>query len=532
MTKFNTTQVNKESAGPFGSHSPAAWIYGTVSLLLFALLFRPAYEQLLFEWTWDDYNFCYFVPLIVGYLVWERRGELRATPASTSWAPLAPLCLGITLYFLGEFGGEYYVMFIGSWLVLVGFLWFHLGWGRLLRVGFPVLFLISMFPFPAFINNNLTLKLKLISSQLGVFLMQGYGLSAYREGNVIDLGFTKLQVVDACSGLRYFFPLIILSLLLAYYYRGKWWQRALLVLSSIPISVVTNGMRIASVGILYQYLGPMVAEGFFHDFSGWFIFMVSLGLLVLELRLLKKVFPESPRGAALPDGAGPGGGLQASTPVAGIKLPHAKFAVCALLMVCAIVASHRVEVREKVPVARPFAQFPLRVAYWQGSKTVMEKEFLDALNFDDYTMIDYRDRQGKTVSFYTAYYGSQTKGGAIHSPASCLPGGGWVFEESGSSSFPLGGGGDPVRVSRACMQKNGVRELTYYWFPQRGRVLTSLFQLKLYTFWNALTSRRTDGALVRVITPVYESERLADAEQRLQGFTREITPVLAQFIPN
>jgi EpsI family protein len=161
----------------------------------------------------------------------------------------------------------------------------------------------------------------------------------------------------------------------------------------------------------------------------------------------------------------------------------------------------------------------------------MEKEFLDVLKFDDYLMVDYKDPQGRTVSFYTAYYSSQTKGESIHSPETCLPSGGWLFEESGDVTFPLKNGAGTMRVNRAYMQKGGVRELTYYWFPQRGRIVTNLFQLKLYTFWNALTSRRTDGALVRVITPVYESERLTDAEARLQGFTREMTPVLATFLP-
>ena len=276
----------------------------------------------------------------------------------------------------------------------------------------------------------------------------------------------------------------------------------------------------------------MVAEGFFHDFSGWFIFMVSLGLLLLEIRVLKRIAPEGSTTALPCSSVADARNEAGSPPLPGPPFPRRQFGVSALLMVAALLLSHSIEVRGKVPSSRPFAQFPLNVASWQGSRTAMEKEFLDALNFDDYAMIDYRDRQGKTVSFYTAYYGSQTKGGAIHSPASCLPGGGWVFEESGSESFPLAAGAAPVRVSRAYMQKNGVRELTYYWFPQRGRVLTNIFQLKLYTFWNALTRHRTDGALVRIITPVYESERLADAETRLQGFTREITPVLAQFIPN
>jgi exosortase D (VPLPA-CTERM-specific) len=507
-----------------------ALVYVVGCLLLFTLLFHAAYKQLLYEWTWEDYDYCWFVPLIVLYLLWEKRGVLRSTPAAPSWAGLVPLALGIPLYFLGELGGEFYAIFIGSWLVLAGFIWVYSGWKVIKEIAFPLFFLIAMFPFPNFVNFNLTLQLKLLSSKLGVLLMQWYGLTAYREGNVIDLGFTKLQVVDACSGLRYFFPLIVLSILLAYFFKARPWKKIILVLSAIPISVVTNGLRIASVGILYQFWGPAAAEGFFHDFSGWFIFMFSLGLLLLEMWMLKKIFREEKGEERRVNGEAGSLMTEAGSRKA-VLFPFGQFAVAALLMIAAIALSNRIDFREKVPSSRPFAQFPLRIDHWQGVRTTMEKIYLDELKFDDYVMVDYKDPQGKIVSFYTAYFGSQTKGGSIHSPASCLPGGGWVFEESGDASFPLKNGAGSMRVNRAYMQKGGVMELTYYWFPQRGRIVTNLFQLKLYTFWNALTSRRTDGALVRVITPVYESERLADADTRLQGFTREMTPVLATFLP-
>ncbi len=367
--------------------------------------------------------------------------------------------------------------------------------------------------------------------------MQWCGLTAYREGNVIDLGFTRLQVVDACSGLRYFFPLIMMGILLAYYYKASLWKKVLLVFSAIPISVLTNGLRIASVGILYQFWGPAAAEGLFHDFSGWFIFMCSMGLLLLEMVLLNKIFPPSESEKMRAPAIGRPDKAAQSVPAAPVAvsarhrfLPP-QFIVLAILLVISILLAHGIDFREKVPASRPFAQFPLRISNWQGVRTTMEKIYLDELKFDDYVMVDYKDPQGKMVSFYTAYFGSQTKGGSIHSPESCLPGSGWVFEESGDVTFPLKDGAGSMRVNRAYMQKVGVKELTYYWFPQRGRIVTNLFQLKLYTFWNALTSRRTDGALVRVITPVYESERLADAEARLQGFTREMTPVLSTFLP-
>jgi len=81
------------------------------------------------------------------------------------------------------------------------------------------------------------------------------------------------------------------------------------------------------------------------------------------------------------------------------------------------------------------------------------------------------------------------------------------------------------------MQKNDFRQLSYYWFPKRGRILTNAYELKFYTFWDALTRQRTDGALVRVITPVYENEELEDAENRLQEFVSEINPVLSEYLP-
>lgn len=496
-------------------------------LLLGVLYYQTFHRLVTYDWMREDYSSSGLIPLVAAYLVFERRAALGRTSRAPSWKGLYPVGLGLALYWLGQLAGEFYSLYLSFWLVLVGLLWSWMGSARLKVLRFPLFFLLSMFPLPIYLDTMLTLKLKLISSQLGVWLMRVYGLSAYREGNVIDLGFTKLQVIDACSGLRYFIPLLVLALLIASYYRAAFWKRSLFVLSAIPVSVVTNGMRIASVGILYQYFGPVVAEGFFHDFSGWFIFMFSLGLLLLELRLWRRLFPEAPAPPE-PDRMSP---RQAETEPGAVKVP-AQLALPVLLLLASLAASAGVDFRERVVPARSLGEFPLEVQGWKGSRTTMDQQYLDTLKLSDYSQVDYRDPQGKSVGFYTAYYASQAKGQSIHSPASCLPGSGWDFQDSGEIAFALCPGAGTMRVNRAYMKKGGAKELTYYWFPQRGRVLTSLYQMKLYTFWDALTRHRTDGALVRVITPVYETERLSDAEARLQGFTREITPVLSQFIPN
>jgi exosortase D (VPLPA-CTERM-specific) len=478
-------------------------------------------------WHGEDYNYCYVVPLVVAFLLWEKRGELRAKAAGPSWWGLLPLGLGASLYLLGELGGEFYTLYLSSWCLVVGLLLLHLGWQRIRIMAFPLLFSIAMFPFPNIINNTLSLKLKLISSSLGVRMLQLVGMTAFREGNVIDLGFTKLQVVDACSGLRYLLPLLILGLLLAYYFRARFWKRALLVASTVPLTIVVNSFRIATVGMLYPIFGPRVAQGFFHDFSGWLIFMVSLGILLGEMWFLKRLGGDDALEictARSEDKAATEGSVPAS-------LPWLRVGVALLLLVGLLAVVRTVDFRERVPLARPLLGFPQTIGEWQGHRLSIEQATLDSLKLSDYLLMDFSNSQAKTVSFYVAYNESQRKGESSHSPASCLPGSGWVFEDSGLATLPIGPRGEERQVNRAFMQKSGEKLLVYYWFPQRGRVLTNMLELKMYAFWDALIRHRTDGALVRLITSVGSGEQPADVEQRLVDFAQQAVPVLTTFLP-
>jgi exosortase D (VPLPA-CTERM-specific) len=346
-----------------------------------------------------------------------------------------------------------------------------------------------------------------------------------------------LQVVDACSGLRYVIPLFLMGVLLAYYYRAAFWKRLLLVISTVPLSVVTNSLRIASVGILYQFWGPSVAQGFFHDFSGWFIFMAGMAFLLAEMWVLKRLFRESEDGSRKTEvkiGVAEEEfhvSRLTTHDLSSLLRPYQSITAIAVLL-STVVLSHMADFREKTPLVKSFSSFPLQVGEWRGSRMQMEQKYLDVLHLSDYAMVDYKNPHGKEVSLYVAYNASQSKGQATHSPATCLPGSGWDFRECGTVSIPFAMEGKKTfSVSRAFMEKNGASQLVYFWFPQRGRVLTNLYQIKLYNFCDALIRQRTDGALVRVITPVYQDEDAGKAESRLLAFTRGIAPVLDGFLP-
>ena len=144
-------------------------------------------------------------------------------------------------------------------------------------------------PLPKFLYNNLSSQLQLISSEIGVWFIRLFDISVYLEGNVIDLGNYKLQVVEACSGLRYLFPLMTLGFIAAYFFKGAFWKRAIIFLSSIPITVLMNSLRIGMIGVTVEYWGVAAAEGLLHDFEGWVVFMACTAVLVLEMWVLAHV---------------------------------------------------------------------------------------------------------------------------------------------------------------------------------------------------------------------------------------------------
>lgn len=494
---------------------------------LLILLFYPSYQVMMTWWGNPDYNYCSLVPLIAGYLFWERRQVLRL-PSAPSPAGVMVVALGVFLYLLGELGGEFYTIYFSSWVMLVGLLWLHFGWEKLRAIAFPVAMLIAMFPFPNMVNSTITLGLKLLSSDLGVMILQLSGVSVFQEGNIIDLGFTRMEVVEACSGLRFFFPLILVAILLAAHQKARFWQRALLVLTAVPLSVLTNGLRIAAMGWLYPAMGNDIIEGFWHEFLGWLLFMLTIGLFIVEMRILLWIAPVKPEMQSQPPAS------SRTSPVRSIprQRPVLPLALVVLVMLGVTATAVRsINFREQLPLVHPMAEFPMTIGEWQGKTSQLEQEYLDALKLSDYLLADYVNGKGQTVSLYVAYNESQRKGQSSHSPATCLPGSGWIFKDSGLVTIPVGPGGAMAEVKRAFMEKNGARMLVYYWFPQRGRVLTNLFQLKWYTFVDALTKKRTDGALVRLITTVYDREQPADAEARMQDFVRQVGPQLNSFLP-
>ena len=185
------------------------------------------------------------------------------------------------------------------------------------------------------------------------------------------------------------------------------------------------------------------------------------------------------------------------------------------------------------PARKAFSDFPLAVGDWKGQRDTLEQIYIDALKFTDYTLINYKDGKNNLVNLYTAYYESQRKGQSVHSPRSCLPGGGWQIQSLTQIALPEAlVNGQPLQVNRALISYGDQKQLVYYWFQQRGRALTNESLVKWFIFWDAITRNRTDGSLVRLTIPLRPGGEVAELDQALNSFAKEMSPVLANYIPN
>ena len=255
------------------------WLF-IASLVLAFVAYFGGLTELVTRWNkQEEYGHGYFIPLIAVWFLWHRKEALAQSVSAPSWLGPALVFVGAVGLLLGELTAIYVLIQFGFILTLMGIV-LALGGFSLLKVSIlPILFLMFAIPLPYFIDAQLSWRLQILSSQLGVGFLRLLGTSVFLEGNVIDLGVYKLQVVEACSGLRYLYPLLSIGFLMAYMYKAAFWKKAVIFLSTIPITVIMNSARIAMVGVLVNQWGSDQAEGFVHYFEGWIIFMICLPTL-------------------------------------------------------------------------------------------------------------------------------------------------------------------------------------------------------------------------------------------------------------
>jgi exosortase len=258
----------------------------------FVALYWNVLVKLVHDWANDgNYSHGFLIVPIAAYFVWERRNRLAAlTPRPSFWG-LALVLASVGVLIIGLLGAELFLTRISIVGILAGGVIFVLGFGALRVLLFPMAFLLLMIPIPAIVFNQIALPLQLIASRFGEKVLQAVHIPVLREGNVIVLANTTLEVAEACSGIRSLVSLVTLGIIYGYFSDSRTSVRVLLALAAIPIAIVTNGARVAGTGIAAHYYGPEAAQGFFHEFSGWIVFIAAFALMFVTLKLLARMVP-------------------------------------------------------------------------------------------------------------------------------------------------------------------------------------------------------------------------------------------------
>lgn len=264
-----------------------AWRPVLIGALLLAIYWRVLAKLVTDWWQIPDFSHGFLVPIFAAYLVWGKRKALRNTRVAPNGSGIAVIALALLVLLLGVYGAELFLSRVSLVILLTGLVLCFGGWPFISELRFVLLVLLLAIPIPSIIFNEITLPLQTLASKLASALLPLFGVPVLREGNVIELPAMRLEVAEACSGIRSLISLFTLSVFYGYFLEKSLQRRVILALASIPIAIAANAVRILGTGLCVQYWDPDKALGFFHEFSGWLMFLVSLGFLFILHRSMR-----------------------------------------------------------------------------------------------------------------------------------------------------------------------------------------------------------------------------------------------------
>lgn len=532
-------------------------------------LFRDSLGLMVGSWFSLRQSHGLLMPGLVFALLYLRPAERadiqpRVTAGGSAWLGLLLLLASAGLLVFGELGAIYTLSQVGFVVALWGLVLSATGLQRWRLLWLPCLCLLFMVPLPQFLSNQLIAVLQLMAAQAGALLIRAAGFAVLLEGNLLDVGGYRIAVTEACSSVQLFVPMLSLALPAAVLWRGGWVGRLLLLAAAPLIPILAGSLRVVLTAVLARTRDAETAERFLQASGGASLYLACVALLLLLL-----IWQFGRRGGQTIAGAW-GLQLPARDPLSSSfwsslwysfaqRRPAAPLWTAVILILVAALASGFVDRPAlQVPERQRLAFFPRQLGDWAGRTAAVDPLALASLKLADHlSLVWQRPAEPLPVALWVAWYDVQVYGASIHSPMACLPGAGWRVEKINRHVVPAVGNrnaGNPdaanpdasrdagrdadrdadLPVNRAIISLGSQRQLVYYWFAQRGRVLTSEYRLKWYLFQDSLLMQRSDGALIRIATPLPDLADAADmaaADARLSALLQAIAPVLDAYVP-
>ncbi|MDO6736052.1 VPLPA-CTERM-specific exosortase XrtD [Octadecabacter sp. 1_MG-2023] len=506
-----------------------------VAVIGAGIFFANGIDALLEAWQLPEYSHGPLIPVLSAFLFLKQLKDYPINPdvARNRWPGVILVVISILMGALGILANIGDIVAYALILWVGGVLLVSWGWDTGKHFWPGVVHLVYMLPLPGVIYYKITTALQMVSSELGVWFLQLASVPVFLDGNIIDLGILKLHVAEACSGLRYMFPIMSFSYIFATLYRGPVWHKVTLLLAAVPIAIFMNSVRIAVAGIIVQHYGVGWLDGFSHFFEGWVIFLICIVILFGLAWVLLFLQPKRMSLVEALDLDTDGLGQQAMR-VQYVR-PSVAMITTAVVMLMAVTAVQLMPERGGGTLVRDrFEQFPRQIGEWRqiGLRETLEPAVVSTLGADDYHQVNLsKPGEALPVGLFMAWYDDQSKGG-VHSPEICLPGAGWEIAWLERTDITQVVGTDTeFNINRAIIQKGETRMMVYYWFQQRDRRIASDVMAKYWLMMDGITTGRTDGAIVRLTTLIDREEGDEVAEARLRDVLISVQDTLPRFIP-
>ncbi len=506
------------------------WVFAVI-IGIISILYSPVLLGLADDWWNDpDYSHGLLVPLISLYFVFDHRMSLKTRFFRPDYRGFLLLLSGVGLLTLGNAGSELFLMRISLLITISGLVISFLGFNTFKTLLFPIGFLFFMIPLPAIIFNAVAFPLQLFAAQTAAFCLQVISIPVLREGNLIYLATSTMDVTEACSGIRSLMSLSAIGTLFAYITQKTSLKRGLMMFSTIPIAILSNAFRVTGTGILAEYVGEKAAQGFYHTFTGWLVFIVAFVMLLIVGYIFSK-FPDK----------------ETSKKITIQKIPQGQprpiwlsLIVSIFILGSGIYVNRNILLHDSPTLLRqPLSIVPIQIEQWSGQDRPFEEKTVDVLGVTDYINRHYVSSEALTgqspsLWLYAGYYASQRTGKTYHSPKNCLPGSGWEIVEIESLPITMATGEGPETrqtINKVIVQKGLDRQLILYWYQDRGRVITSEYWAKIYLIWDSITQGRTDGAMIRVSVPIPRGAPSDSAVHLGVQYIRQVSPFIVQALP-
>ncbi|HXG83359.1 MAG TPA: EpsI family protein [Pyrinomonadaceae bacterium] len=512
-----------------------------------AFLYANVLAKLVFDW-WTDENYSHglLVPFVIGFIVWTEFDEIKKLKSAGHIRFGGALVLFALAVFLGgTLGAELFIQRISLVVMLAGIIIYFFGARILKSLAVPFLLLLLAIPIPQIIFNKIAFPLQIWASQAAVWGIRLFEVPTVRKGNVFEIlprGATQvlsLEVVEACSGIRSLMTLMTLALVLAYFTRVKrdsgenkksgflknpdFWRTAILMLSAIPIAVLTNAARVSATGVLTYYYGRQATESAWHDVSGWLVYLVALGLLILTNFVLQKALKVRSSESEVRSRE-----LENLQPATSNLQPL--YSLLAVLIIGGAFINWFQQRGEAEVYREPLSNIPAKLGEWRqkGDEIRFDPQTESVLRTTDYTMREYFLPGGRIANLYVGYYASQRSGATYHSPQNCLPGAGWVMNQPNLIRIKTASG-KSFTANKFVIENGVYKEILIYWYQGRGRAEASEYRDKINTVWDSVLRRRSDGSMVRVMTSVGNSE--TEATNAAIDLAAQAADRLSDFVP-